>query len=64
MDGTIGTCTVLGDGRCEVFHGDIRRRRTTFTVTDLTDGSLVYDSASNTDPDGDSNGTVITVVRP
>jgi hypothetical protein len=33
-------------------------------VTDVSAGGLTYDPAANTDPDGDSDGTTITVLRP
>jgi hypothetical protein len=35
-----------------------------FTVVNVSAGSSAYDPAANTDPDGDSNGTIITVSRP
>ena len=40
-----------------------RFKTTSFTVTDVVD-SLTYESASDHDPDGDSNGTAITVSKP
>jgi hypothetical protein len=36
----------------------------TFTVTGVSGSGLTYDSAANTDPDTDSNGTTITIARP
>lgn len=36
----------------------------TFTVTYVAGTGLTYNSAANTDPDGDSNGTAITIPRP
>lgn len=36
----------------------------TFTVTGVAGSGLTYNSAANTDPDGDSTGTVITIARP
>jgi hypothetical protein len=36
----------------------------TFTVTNVQLSGYPYDASANTDPDGDSNGTVVTVVRP
>jgi len=35
----------------------------TFTVTGVTHDTLTYDSAANHDPDGDSDGTSITVSK-
>jgi subtilisin len=35
----------------------------TFTVTNVAHSSLTYDASSNDDPDGDSDGTAITVTR-
>jgi hypothetical protein len=36
----------------------------TFTVEGISHVALTYDSAGNTDPDGDSDGTTITVNKP
>ena len=36
----------------------------TFTVTNVAGSGLTYNQAANTDPDGDSTGTAITVARP
>ncbi|HUG68295.1 MAG TPA: S8 family serine peptidase [Pirellulaceae bacterium] len=36
----------------------------TFTVTEVTHSSLTYDGSKNHDPDGDSNGTTITISLP
>jgi hypothetical protein len=36
----------------------------TFTVTGVTLANSTYTPASNHDPDGDSNGTTIAVLRP
>jgi hypothetical protein len=46
--------------------GNIHKRNssTTFTVDDVSHASLTYDSSANTDPDGDSDGTSITVSKP
>lgn len=40
------------------------RPAVTFSVTGITHGTLTYDSSSNTNPDGDSNGTTIVVAKP
>jgi hypothetical protein len=39
------------------------RSTVTFAVTNVI-GSLTYAPASNHDPDGSSNGTSITVIKP
>ena len=36
----------------------------TFTVTNVAGSGLTYNQAANTDPDGDSTGTAITVAKP
>ncbi len=61
-----GSCVTDSTGGCSVISGNIngRRARTVFTVTDVAHASLSYDPLSNTDPDGDSDGTTITVFRP
>jgi PKD repeat protein len=64
QNGTTVVCTTVSDGTCLVELGDQRRKPVTYTVTDITHASLTYDPGSNTDPDGDSDGTTITVDRP
>lgn len=61
-----GSCVTDSAGVCSMTSGNIggRRARTVFTVTDVAHASLVYDPLANTDPDGDSDGTTITVLRP
>jgi Big-like domain-containing protein len=67
-NGATGTssCTTDGSGQCSVSKAAIKNRTTsvTFTVTTVTHGSLPYLSAGNQDPDGDSNGTTITIPKP
>ena len=47
-----------GDPGTDAVHvGDI-------TVTNVTVGGATYNRGTNTDPDGDSTGTVLTVVQP
>ncbi len=52
-----------GNGTCIVLYPSIPRKRgtVTFTVTSVTMPDRTYDAAVNHDPDGDSNGTTITV---
>jgi serine protease AprX len=58
------SCTTGTSGQCDVASGGIPKRMSsvTFTVTDVTD-TLTYQSGGNHDPDGDSNGTSITVPK-
>jgi hypothetical protein len=35
-----------------------------FTVSDVPDATLIYQATGNHDPDGDSDGTRITVLQP
>ena len=55
-----------GDGSLTFSTGAITGGTTavTFAVDNISAGGLVYDSAANTDPDGDSDGTTITVSSP
>ncbi len=57
-----GSCVTDGSGRCVVSQGGLANTsgRASLTVTGIA-GSLVYDPAGNADPDGDSDGTSITV---
>ena len=61
--GNVGTCTTTAGGTCSVALST-RAKNEQFTVTGITHASLTYDPAGNSDPDGDSNGTVIKIRRP
>ena len=64
-NGATLTCTTGPAGACTL-RRDLRRSRTSivFVVLGLSKPSYLYAAASNHDPDGDSNGTRITVTRP
>jgi subtilisin family serine protease len=59
------SCTTNAAGECGVQSGTMNRNRAsvTFTVTNVT-SSLTYSATGNHDPDGNSNGTSITVIKP
>jgi hypothetical protein len=61
-----GQCTTGGDGTCQVSTGGIWRYwpSVTFAVADASATGYTFTFADNHDPDGDSNGTQITVSRP
>jgi PKD repeat protein len=61
--GDVTTCTTDAAGTCdlEVLTGGWR---TSLTVTSISHVTLSYDPDANTDPDGDSDGTVIVVNSP
>jgi serine protease AprX len=59
------SCTTDATGRCFVQKRFASKKASvTFTVTNVQLTGYPYDASANTDPDGDSNGTVVTVVRP
>ncbi len=60
------SCTTNSSGQCTVAKNLSRSSyaSATFSVTNVTLSGYTYDSSSNHDPDGDSNGTSITVYRP
>jgi hypothetical protein len=66
--GTTGTatCTTNTSGQCSVTSPSMNTKKTsvTFTVTNLAGSGYSYTSSANHDPDGDSNGTMITVTYP
>jgi len=64
--GGSGSCTTNGTGQCAVSRSTIPKstRSVTFTVVSVTHATLTYNAPDNHDPDGDSNGTVITLSRP
>jgi hypothetical protein len=59
------SCTTGSAGACALTR-DLRKGRASivFTVLGPSKTSYTYASAENPDPDGDSNGTKITVTRP
>ena len=61
--GNVGTCTTDASGTCSVSLAT-RAKSEQFTVTGMTHASLAYDPTANSDPDGDSNGTVIKIRKP
>ena len=64
-DGSPGTCTTDGYGRCSVSRGATppKMSSVSFTVTGATHSSFVFSPGSNHDPDGDSNGTTMVIRR-
>lgn len=59
------SATTDSSGQAVVTSGNIRKNTdsTSWTVDSITHSSLTYDSTDNTDPDGDSSGTSITVFK-
>lgn len=61
-----GSCVTDSAGTCTISTRDVPDSRVdlmTITVTDVTHASLPYDPAANHDPDGDSDGTSVTVAQ-
>lgn len=58
------SCVTDASGACSVTSPGTRSSGSiTFTVTNLSGSGFTYDATANSDPDGDSNGTSITVTR-
>jgi PKD repeat protein len=64
-DSVGGSCTTNAGGQCAVIRSGIPRKTTSvgFSITNVTRATLVYQPTDNHDPEGDSNGSVITVIR-
>ncbi len=65
--GAVRSCTSSsGAGKCTVSltGRSLSRASLTFTVTSITKSGRTYTPSLNHDPDGDSDGTTITVPRP
>jgi hypothetical protein len=58
-----GSCTTDASGQCSIVKGNIKGNEpsATFTVSNVTLAGSTYDASANHDPDGDSNGTIITI---
>jgi dipeptidyl aminopeptidase/acylaminoacyl peptidase len=61
--GETGVCTTDSTGRCVVSKSAIHKstKSVAFTMVSATSSKFFYGSADNHDPDGDSNGTSVTV---
>lgn len=59
-------CTTDSSGVCSVTSGEMRSKSksATFVVTNVDHATLTYDPTANNDPDGDSDGTTIVVLKP
>jgi serine protease AprX len=63
--GGTGSCVTDATGRCNVTKNFVKKQTSmTFNVTSLTKSGYAYVAGSNHDPDGDSNGTSITITKP
>ena len=62
-NGSTGSCTTNASGQCTVSRPGIHQTKTSvsFTITNIARATKVYKPADNHDPDGDSNGTTVTV---
>jgi hypothetical protein len=58
-------CTTDATGQCDVRVDGMRKNNgtVTYTVDDITHDTLTYSESDNHDPDGDSDGTTITVSK-
>lgn len=57
------TCTTSASGSCSVTASSMTGASVTFTLTNLAKSGYTYNAAANSDPDGDSNGTAITIAK-
>ena len=60
------SCTTNAAGICAVGTATLNRQKqsVTFTITSVNASGLTYTPANNHDPDGDSNGSSITILKP
>ncbi|MDP9353231.1 MAG: hypothetical protein M3P51_17055, partial [Chloroflexota bacterium] len=60
------SCKTDSTGKCRITSGRISKNTSSvsFTVTGISRGSDTYDTTKNHDPDGDSDGTTITIPKP
>ncbi len=60
------TCTTAANGTCTLGNFSLKRNTssTVFTVTGVVKAASTYTATANSDPDGDSTGSAITIQRP
>jgi len=61
---TATSCTTDNNGQCVIEVSVRKADSVTFAVTDISHTSYTYQPADNHDPDGDSDGTSITILAP
>ena len=61
-----GSCTTDGAGECVIQSGKIKSNKSSATlqVIGITASGLSYQAADNHDPDGDSDGTTVSITAP
>ena len=61
----VAACVTGSSGQCSLGTGNILKKQgsVTFTVDGVSHASLTYQQPDNHDPDGDSDGTIITVSK-
>ena len=64
--GDSASCTTGASGQCSLILAGLGKTvsSVSFTITDVSHASLTYQAGDNADPDGDSDGTSITVAKP
>jgi uncharacterized protein len=64
--GGTASCTTDSTGQCFVSKSAIPKsaKSVVFTIVNVTSSAFLYRSADNHDPDGNSNGTSVTVSNP
>jgi hypothetical protein len=65
-DTNTSACTTDSHGQCSLASSLLggKTGSVIFTVSGVTHASFSYDAANNSDPDGDSDGSSITVSQP
>jgi serine protease AprX len=68
-NGTTGTgsCVTNASGSCQITKSGLNSKTTAsvmFSVSSVSKTGLIYDAAANHDPDGDSDGTSLTIAKP
>jgi hypothetical protein len=60
------SCATNSSGQCQLQSDKLGKQtaQVTFTVNNVSHAALTYQATANTDPDGDSNGTTITISKP
>jgi hypothetical protein len=61
-----GSCVTDGTGGCSISKRNIKKNvsRVVFAVDAVSHPAMTYDPSANGDPDGDSDGTSITISQP
>ena len=64
QSGAVDSCLTDSNGQCSLTTTNLNSQSIIFTVNTVSHASFIYQAGDNIDPDGDSDGTSLTLYGP